>query len=123
MPLLKRHFYSSFLRSAWECNCAGKGYHAERGSQVIVSSFLRSAWECNCASKGYHAERGSQVKRILLSLIPRSYAQRGNATVPARATRQSVGARCLQCLSILNKMPLMEAAFLLAAVQSIRSGQ
>jgi len=29
-----------------------------------VSSFLRSAWECNCASKGYHAERGSQVSQV-----------------------------------------------------------
>ncbi|WP_286717440.1 hypothetical protein, partial [Thalassolituus sp. UBA2009] len=40
------HYYSantlhscfSFLRSAWECNCASKGYHAERGSQVNAAS-------------------------------------------------------------------------------------
>jgi hypothetical protein len=24
-------------------------------------------WECNCASKGYHAERGSQVNQYILN--------------------------------------------------------
>jgi len=62
----------SFLRSAWERNCASSDYHAELGSQMMQSvesdfSFLRSAWECNCASRDYHAELGSQMMQSVES--------------------------------------------------------
>src|SRR5690606_3992407 len=106
------------LRISWPCLCYGRElavFPAEN-----LSSFPRSAWERNGTSKGYHAERGSQLfqrsafliptlcvgmqryqqglprrawEPVIPTLrIPRSHAPRGNTTVPARTTTQSVGA-------------------------------